>query len=72
MAYTEEVETYVGITHEGHKEIKKVIVVYKDGIEHSRSKPHREVIHAEADVPQEITDFIQAKRVKQPKKIKLG
>ena len=70
MAYTEETESTLFIDNDGNKDRKDYIVTYKDGVEVGRTKPHKTRTPYDADVPQETTDFIEAKKGKQPKKDK--
>lgn len=67
--YTEEQEIEVKLTDAGDKVVTTYTSIFKDGVFFSGNK-HTETIHAEDDVPQDIADFIEAKKVKQPKKDK--
>jgi len=67
VQYTEEIETDITIKNRGDKEVKEVIVTYKDGVEVGRSKPHRYVVGYDQDVPVKIASHINAKKGKQPK-----
>lgn len=65
--YTEEIQTNVTITNDGAKEIRTVTITLKDGVEVGRTN-HRSVVAYDEDVPQEIADFVESKKGKQPKK----
>lgn len=67
VQYTEEIETEVTLTQAGHKQVRTITITLKDGVEVGRAN-HRSLIRADEDIPQEIVDFIEAKKVKQPKK----
>lgn len=65
--YSEEKKHEVTITDDGSKNVRTIIITYKDGVEIGRSN-HRTVIAADEDIPQHIVDFIEVKKVKQPKR----
>lgn len=62
--YTEEIQQEVTLTNDGHKNVRTITITYKDGVEVGRSN-HRYVINAEDNVPQDIADFIEVKKVTQ-------
>lgn len=64
--YTEEIETDITIKNRGDKEVKKVTVTYKDGVEVGRTAPHRYVVVYDEDVPAEVVTHINNKKGKQP------
>ena len=66
--FTEEIENTIFIDNKGEKIFKEYTVTYKDGVEVGRSGPHVKTILYDADVDQDVVDFIEAKKVKQPKK----
>jgi len=70
VEYTEEIETDVTIRNRGDKEVQKVTVTYKDGVEVGRTKPHRFVVLYDANVPADVVAHINSKKGKQPKKQK--
>jgi len=65
--YTEEIQTEVTLTNDGHKNIRTITITYKDGVEVGRTN-HRSVVAADEDIPADIEAFINAKKGKQPKK----
>jgi len=68
--FTEEIKREVTLTDDGHIMVRIITSVFKDGIFHSSSNHRPPIIKPEDKRPQDIIDFINAKKVKQPKKVK--
>jgi len=66
--YKEEIQSTVFIDNDGNKTLKEYVVTLKDGVQVAQSKPHTTHTTYDADVPEKTADFIEAKKVKQPKK----
>lgn len=69
MGFTKEIQRNITIKNDGAKEVQTVTITFEDGVEVGRAN-YRNVVDYDADVPADITAFIEAKKGNQPKKPK--
>ena len=64
---TEELKTFVTLTPDGDKEIRELTIIKRDGEVISKSN-HRYVVMRDEEVPPEIAEMIEQRKVKHPKR----